>query len=565
MSTAFWSLFRLTLNNTFGISAARYRYLVKRERLWEPVLILFGMGSAGFFFLFAIYQITRGLVLSGLQVGQPEVAFVFAAVVTAGLVFFFGLLAVISVFYFSTDLAALVPLPLIPANIVLAKFGAILVGEYIAVLLAFGPTAVAYAQYVSAGPVYWVLVVVVGLLLPVVPLALASILSLVVMRFINRRHRDLLMVVFSLALLVLILGFQMLILGGAPAGDPSEYLQQVMSGQLRLVNLVGRAYPPAIWATLSITGSGFERLAGLGGYLGLTALAVGLMGVVGSRFFYAGLIGGGELARRRLTEREAADARIRTGSRLAQGGVLRALFLREWRLFMRVPLYVMNGFIPSLIVPAIFLIPATSKDPELQAIIRAVNGSGNSPLFLALMLAALIVLLVTLNTTASSAVSREGKQLWISKVIPMAPATQVQGKLLFTAVGALVSAVPALVIFTVALRLSPFQLATALGLGLLGSLVTLLLGLLVDMARPFLNWTNPQQAVKSNLNVIIPLPLAAALVFGLGQVALRLNRGLGVGDGTTVLVLSAILLGLVAAIYPVVIRAAHRLYERLDA
>lgn len=565
MGAAFWPLFRLTLNNTFGISASRYRYLVKRERLWEPVLIVLAMGSVGFFFLFAVYQIARGLVLSGLEVGQPEVAFVFASLVTVGLVFFFGLMAVISVFYFSSDLGTLVPLPLTPGSIVLAKFGAILVGEYIGVFLVLGPTALAYAQYVTGGFEYWLSVVIVGLLLPIIPLAVASMLSLVVMRFINRRHRDLMIVLFSLAITALILGFQMVVLGGAPAGDPSQYLQEIMSGQLRLVNLVGRGYPPAIWATLAITASGVEHLAALGGLLGLSALAVWVMGAVGTRFFYGGLIGGGEVARRRLDAREAAGLRARIDAGLTSGSVLRALFLREWRLFMRVPLYVMNGFIASLLVPLIVLIPAASKDPEMQAIIQAINASGNSPFFLALVMGALIVLLVTLNTTAASAVSREGKLFWISKVIPVAPKAQVQGKMLFAAVGALVSAVPTILIFTVALRLGVFQLATALLLGLLGSAVILLLSLLVDLARPYLNWSNPQQAVKSNLNVIIPLPIAGGLIAGLGFLAVHLHRGLGWPETSILAALAGVLVALAAVVYPVVIRAAHRLYERLDA
>lgn len=559
----FWSLLLLTLNNTFGVSAARFRYFVKKERVWEPILIFIGMATTAGFFIYASYQVSRALVAAGSQIGQPEVAFVFAVLTASAIVFFFGLAAVISVFYFSTDLDILVPLPLRPGAIVLSKFAAILVGEYVAALVMFGPTATAYAQIIGGGVLYWLSVAVVGLLIPVIPLALASVLSLVLMRFINRRHRDLLLVVFSLALLTLIMGFQMSVLSTMPQGDPAEYIQQLLSGQLRLVNLVGRGFPPAVWAAGAIAASGLERLGGFAAYVALSGFAVWLMAAVGARFYYLGLIGGHELARRRVTGRLAELARAGARARTVQGGVLRALFLREWRLFMRVPLYVMNGFIASLIVPILLVVPAFSADPDVERLL-ALMDSGGPRLFVTLGVGALIVFLVTLNTTASSAVSREGKYFWISKVIPVSPEKQAQGKMLFAGAGALVSTIPVVIILAVGLKVNAVSLAGGTILGLLAAGVLLLAGLFIDMARPMLKWTNPQQAVKSNINVIIPLPIAVALLAGFGYLAVWLHGTVGLTEGVIVAVLGAILGTLLAVAYTATLSAARRLYERLE-
>ncbi len=566
-ASAFWPLFRLTLNNTFGVSAARFLYLRQRKRLWEPVLILFGVGAAGVSFGYLLYQVALAFVRGGLALGQPEIAFTFAFLVASVLVLFFGLMAVVSVFYFSTDLEVLVPLPLRPGAILLAKFGTIVVGEYAGVLLAVVPAAVAYAQVAGGGAAYWLSLVVAVAVAPVIPLAIASILAILLMRVINRRHRDILIVLFGAVFSFAVLAFQISVMNHVPEGATADYLQKLLSGQISLVNLIGRAYPPAVWATWTIAApNAGARLAGLAAYLGVSAAAVWLMAVIGGKFFYAGLIGGTELARRRLSAREVAQARSEAEARMVQTGAVRALFWREWRLFMRVPLYVFNGFAASLIVPVIFGFGfrGVMKDPDMVSMMNAIQATGNTGLFLALGVAALTVLVVAMNTTSSSAVSREGPYFWISKVIPATPEEQIQGKLLFSGAAALVSAAPTLIIFGWAFRMSLVRLVGAAVLSLLASVVAICVGLLVDTARPYLRWTNPQQAVKSNLNVILPLPVVVGLVAGLGALAVWLYRGAHLGELAVMGTLALVLVAVAVPVYLVTVSAAKRLYERLE-
>lgn len=568
--SAFWPLFRLTLNNTFGLSAARHVYLVQRKRLWEPVLAVFGIGTIGVLFEVILYFLARGFVDAGLQVGQPEIVFTFAFLVSSVLVLFFGLMAVISIFYFSNDLDTLVPLPLRPGTIILAKFGAIAVGEYIGILLAMVPAAIAYAQLVGGGLVYWLSVALVILLAPVIPLAIGAVLSLIVMRVINRRHRDLLMVLFGVLFAGGMLVLQFGVLNNVPKDDAAalDWLQKILSGQLSLVALIGRAFPPAVWATRTIAAASVGlRLASVAAYVGVSAAAIWVLSVVGGRFFYAGLIGSSEVAKRRLTVHQRATARTEAEARTVQSSPVVALFRREWRLFMRVPLYVFNGFAASLLVPLLFVFGfrGALNDPDVVKMIEAIQSSGNAPFFMALAIAALTVLVVAMNTTSSSAISREGKYLWISKVIPVTPEQHVQGKLLFSLVSILVSAVPMLAVFGFALKMSLLHLVQATVLTLLASALAIYVGLMVDMARPFLTWTNPQQAVKSNLNVILPIPVVVAVVAGFYFLVMWLHKGLGLGEVTVTGIIALVLVGLLIAAHVVTLASAKRLYERLEA
>jgi len=407
-----------------------------------------------------------------------------------------------------------VPLPLRPRTIVGARFATVLVGQYFMAVLVLAPTSVAYAQALGGGLLYWLSVLAVGLLAPVIPLALVSVVTLVLMRFINRRHRDLLMVVFGVLILVAVIAFQV--------------LSRIVSGQIRLVNLAGRTFPPAIWATHAITAAGFgPRLLSLGAFAGASAAALWLALTVSERFFYAGLIGGREVARRRPA--------------LRQDSLVRALFWREWRLFMRMPLWVMNGLAGAVIVPVMFLIPTlAASDPEIAQFLTAVKG-GAPEFYVALGFALTLVFVVGINTTSSTSVSREGASFWLSKVIPVRPEGMVLGKLAFSVV------------------ISAVVLA-----GLAGSVIVHLLGLLIDMSRPQLKWTNPQQAVKSNMNVIISMVVTAAFMGVMVFLGVALFGWLRLVGEVAMTVILAAIAGLSAPLYRAVVRTAEVLYTRRD-
>jgi len=548
--TQFLAVLRTSLNTTFGLSAARYRYLVKRQRLWEPILILWGVGTLVVLFGALIYKLAEAFVVSGAVLGQPEVAFTFALTTMALLIFFFGLFQVLAVFFFSRDLDLLVPLPLGPRTIVGARFATVLVGQYFAAILVLGPTSVAYAQAMGGGLLYWLSVLVVGLLAPVIPLALVSVVALVLMRFINRRHRDLLMVVFGVLILVAVIAFQMLI-ARVPEAELGDYLSRIVSGQIRLVNLAGRTFPPAIWATHAITAAGFgPRLLSLGAFAGASAAALWLALTASERFFYAGLIGGREVARRRPAPGAKGAALETVMARVRQDSLVRV--------------WVLNGLAGAVIVPVMFLIPTlAASDPEIAQLLALVKG-GASEFYVALGFALTLVFVVGINTTSSTSVSREGVSFWLSKVIPVRPEAMVLGKLAFSVVISAVSAIPVTAAFVLLARPPVILLVLAVLTGLAGSVIVHLLGLFIDMSRPQLKWTNPQQAVKSNTNVIISMGVTALFMGLTVLLGVALFGWLRLVGEAAMAVVFAAIAGLSVPLYRAVVRTAEALYTRRD-
>ena len=72
------------------------------------------------------------------------------------LVLVFGLTYVISVFYFSRDLSLLVPLPLLPRDILGAKYFVVLILDLLTVAPFFLPALWVFGVNRGAGLLYWV-------------------------------------------------------------------------------------------------------------------------------------------------------------------------------------------------------------------------------------------------------------------------------------------------------------------------------------------------------------------------------------------------------------------------
>jgi len=146
-----WAVTKVTLNSSFGISALRWQYLRRRQRLWEPVLIIWGMGTAVAFLSYGAYRVYLAMASVGSLFGQPELPLGLATVSSQVLVLVMGFFLVVSSFYFSRDLPILVPLPLRPGAVITAKFLTILVGEYITISFFFWPAVIAYARFTPFG------------------------------------------------------------------------------------------------------------------------------------------------------------------------------------------------------------------------------------------------------------------------------------------------------------------------------------------------------------------------------------------------------------------------------
>ncbi|HEY8346907.1 MAG TPA: hypothetical protein VIL07_06465 [Symbiobacteriaceae bacterium] len=461
------------------------------------------------------------LYLAASMLGFGEL--LITVVVAAGqiLCLMFGVFYVISAFYFSKDLSILLPLPIRPSEIALSKFLGILVGEYMTIAPVVVPGLVVYGLAADVSWTYVPFAVMIFLLLPVVPLVLSALFSLVLMRVTNLgRRRDVLRVVGSLigvALAILFgqLGsrFESFSVGPDQVGQVQQFLQARQGMAAAVTQLI----PTSRWATEALR-AGAPALGSWGMllYLGTSAVALGLLVGFAEWLLPGGLTTAGDGGRsRRLT---AEELRRDTGKIRSP---LWALLLREIRLLNRTPTFLMNALLPVVLLPLVMFLPLL-QEPEALALVRQVSGPWASYGIPAAALG-MMLFISSVSNLASTAISREGRFFWILRSLPVSPTLQIRAKVLHSVLFNLLSSMVVMVGVLLWMRLlTPLIFLYLLVAGTLGVAAGSYLMMVPDILRPNLTWTDPQRAMKGNLNVLISTIIMMAFMGLLVVVSLLL-------------------------------------------
>jgi ABC-2 type transport system permease protein len=554
------TLIRVALKVNFGFSVLYHRVFKQKKDLW--IALAAGLAVVGVIpTLYGYVKLITAMYGALKPLGQEQALLTFGLLAGQLLILLFGLYYVVSAFYFSKDLEMLIPLPLKPVEVMASKFAVILANEYLTVLAIVVPALVCFGVMARAGLGYWMNALIIYLLLPVIPLAIGSLLVVPMMRVVNlSRKKDALIIVGSLILIAAALGLQFVLNRSAGPEPNTEVMVKFFASPDSLLKQVGAGFPPSVWATRALAG-GFSRPGLL--YLLIFAgtslvLLYGLL-VMSEKLFYRGLVGIGEVSARRKILSQAEMARLVSSGRHP----VKAIFMREWRVMNRTPIFLLNGVLTAFLLPVIFVLMAKAgRGDETFVLVRGLISA--KPVFVILAGAAFLLVSGCLNGTSSSTFSREGSQFWMSRVIPVPPREQVTAKFLHSYVVALLGIGAGSVALAAVFRLKVPVLLTAVAFALTGAIVLTAVGMIIDLARPLLEWTNPQKAIKQNLNVLFAIFADLGILAVLGFLVNFLAKA-GI-PGSTILVIvfaAAVLLSLFSYLF--LLRLAEKRYQEIEA
>ena len=461
----------------------------------------------------------------------------------AGLmVFMFGIFYVMNVFYFSRDVENYLYLPVKAGEIMSSKFLVSLVYEYFIMGLIFLPLLVVYGVKDSAGILFYVYSILVLLLVPVFPLVIASLFAMVIMRFSNKfKNRDRFNMVASVLSLFLALGLNF----------GMQYLTNVLSrgqttvsdiSQLLIFRVTALVFPTSHFATESLIAyDSLQGLLNLALVVLLTLAALLVFYAAGNALYFKGVIG--------VTESKA-DRKALSTSQMAKEtssrNILISYSLKEFKLLVRTPVYFLNCVLISLIYPLFFIIPfalGSSEDTaELEGMYQFIRDTDKGILLVVLVGAGF--LLGSINIISSTAFSREGKNFYFIKYIPVSYMTQIYAKILSSFYVEALALVLFYSLLFVLFRISPVFLLFALILVLMASMLVNQLGILLDILWPKLNWDTEQKAVKQNLNSLFHMALGFGLTAITIFVGVKLNPNLYMAYVVSFLVLAVLILAM---------------------
>lgn len=553
----FFSLLKLQINAQYGFSLAAYNFKNDKKALWRAIgigfAILIALVEVIGLYSYLMYQLYQG----ALTLNTPQIVITMAAVVTGLLVLVFGVFQILGALFLAKDTELLASIPLSQGQVFFSKFALVLLGEYPITFLLMLPPVIIYGVGQNAGVLYYILALICIIMLPLVPLVISAFVSLILMNIVSKsRRRDLITIVGSIILILLMLVGQSYLMNKMPE-DSQGFMITILNSSNAFIEFMGRAFPPAIWITKILAGTGGEILLNL---LYLFLISVGAFAIV---YLMASFI-----------YQRGATAQLETESRTGKAKItykkssrVLAIFKNEILIIVRTPVYALNSLIMVLLAPLLLVLPLIggdmAADSDLQFIYGFVENS-EAQRWIILILAGIITLIVLINPALSTTFSREGKHIWILKNIPVKPEVQVLGKFFagysISFVGAFLSAVATMFSF----KISLINIIMVIILSGLALIPICAVGLYVDMINPKLTWNNPQEAIKQNFNAVIGMLSGVVMLTVFGAIAYFITK-LNFNVYIIFVLMTAILLLASYASMLFVKKSARNAYAKIEA
>ncbi len=505
MDNKLFILTKTLLKNSFGFKATGKKKVRQIIFALLIALCIVPYFTGIFYFVSSMYDSLKAI-------NQEGVILSLGIALTSFTILFFGVFYVINVFYFADDVENLLPLPLKPSAIIGSKFIVTVIYEYITEIFIMLPLLIVYSYKSGATFMYYIYALLIFILVPVVPLSIASIIVMAIMRFTSiAKNRDRFKMVSGIIAMFTAVSFNIAIQRFASKTiDPSEVQEMFIKGQNSLIELVSRIFPGAKFAALSIVNnSNISGLINLLIFILINAVSFIIFLYIGEMWYFRGVIGISENAakRKKVTSDELSRVSIRQS-------VLKAYTIKELKLLFRTPIYFMNCVLINFILPVLMVLPLITQpqnEGELDSI-RVLMRSGAFEGIIVTIGFAAAIIISTFNSITPTSISREGQNFYVNKFLPVSYKTQIMAKVLSGVIISFIGVVIALISAAVFLSIPVHLIFVIAVMSLFGIVFTSFTGILIDLFHPKLNWDNEQRAVKQNLNPVFNMFLA--LIFG---------------------------------------------------
>ena len=420
--------------------------------------------------------------------------------------FLFSIFLIPSIFYFSKDSETLLALPLPPQTILSAKFSVCLVYEYAFTLIVCVPLYIAYANNAAISIPYILLALVIFITLPIYPLVLSSIITMLLMRFVPFfKNRDRFNMIAGILSIILAFGFSFAMNSGTIAEDPNALISMLTQGNNSMISLFSKIFPAIPFAAEALISSDALQLVY---YILITCAALAVLVILGKWLYFKGAIGFSE------TKSSRKELSAKDFARVSRHSKVRTYLIKELRLLIRTPVYAINCIGMCILMPIMLLVIFITADADvlLQQLPDITPYLDGMLPYAVLAGMASGFLFSNLNMISSTAISREGTNISFMKYIPMSLKQQLQAKVLS---GILMSVISMLLTMVCVYFLLPIFPLTWYFAAAAASLITIVLGnyasLALDILHPKLVWEQEAAAVKQNMSGIVSMLAGMAM------------------------------------------------------
>ena len=381
--------------------------------------------------------------------------------------------------YQAKDNDLLLSMPISPSKILLMRLVGVYAIGLMYELLVMIPALIALFKYAHIGISGIIISLIIPFVLSVAVLSLSCLLGFFVAIISSKiKHKNIITVVLSLGFIV---GYYYVYM------QAYKLLQSILANPVSLGDKIKTIVYPLYHAGLAAMGNILSMLI----FTGITAAVFAVIYIVLSHSFL-----------NITTVNKGAVKKKYKEASLKAGNVKSALLKKEFRRFSGSPIYMLNcglGIILMPVAAAALLIKGSSVLSVLEMLF------GSNKQIASLLATAAICLISSMNDISAPSVSLEGKNIDIVKSLPLGTYDILKAKIKLHLYLTIVPA--AALIAAVLWVLKPvWYFALLITLAVLSFIVlSAVLGLVLNLKLPNLNWTNEAVPVKQSMSVTIAL------------------------------------------------------------
>ena len=518
-------LTKIFLKNSFSNMDARMGISTKSK----SKIIVYGL----LFLYFAGLIIFLGYnLLDGLIAIHQETIFV-------GMILFmiFGLAIVqtifssINILYFTKDSEYLLPLPLKPYQIILARTNVMIIAEYLIIFLVGFIPLVMYGILTGAGIIYYLIMTLAVILLPILPVLLISMLVMFIMSFAKLTKNRNKFQLFAMLLILAIIMAISISTSGMKQDLTNEEMAQMVVQANGMIELV-KGYIPTVDYLIEAltTNSLFTAIVEVLKTLGITILGFIVYMLIAQKIYFKGLVGnlfggGASNTNKEINQKEYKNSKL-----------YKSYVGKEFKNMARNPVFLMQCLIPAVLIPIIMVVVVfagfNSDGMGLEQITQMAQQMPTNTFFIACIILGVIQFFTMFIYVSITAISRDGENAVFIKYIPVSLYKQYIYKIIPNIIMNIVTILVTLGMAEYLLNLPVITLIALFVVATIMGILQSIAMIIVDLKRPKLNWDSEYAVAKQNLNLVFPVLLSMiniAILIGLLFLLNNINVYIGIG------------------------------------
>ena len=518
-------LTKIFLKNSFSNMDARMGISTKSKSkiLIYGILFLYFAGLI----TFLGYNLLDGLI----AIHQETIFVGMILFMIFGLAIIQTIFSSINILYFTKDSEYLLPLPLKPYQIILARTNVMLIAEYVIIFLIGFIPLVMYGILTGAGIVYYLTMILAVILVPILPVLLISMLVMFIMSFAKlTKNRNRFQLFATLLVLAIIIAISISTSGMKQDLTNEEMAQMVVqaNGMIELV----KGYVPTVDYLMEAltTNSLFTAIVEVLKTLGITIIGFIVYMLIAQKIYFKGLVGnlfggGASSSNKEINQKEYRNSKL-----------YKSYVGKEFKNMARNPVFLMQCLIPAILIPIIMVVVVytglNSDGMGLEQITQMVQQMPTNTFFIACIILGVIQFFTMFIYISITAISRDGENAVFMKYIPVSLYKQYMYKIIPNIIMNIVTIIITLGMAEYLLNLPVITLIALFVVATIMGILQSIAMIIVDLKRPKLNWDSEYAVAKQNLNLVFPVLLAMVnIVILVGFVYLLKDINVYVGVG----------------------------------